>query len=90
MTVGAGGVMAGVMRVMVEVGPKGKRVVAVAPDWPGLERGGKTEEEAVERLRTYLPRYAPVAALAGMEVEFAPIGEVEVVERFPGVGSTDF
>jgi hypothetical protein len=34
--------MADELRVMLEFGPKGKRVVAVAPDWPGLERGAKT------------------------------------------------
>lgn len=36
------------MRAMLEIGPKGKKVVAVAPDWPGLSRGAKTEEAAVE------------------------------------------
>jgi hypothetical protein len=75
---------------MLEIGPKGKKVVAVAPDWPGLSRGAKTEELAVERVRSYLPRYAPVAKLAGLEAEFAPGADVEVVERYPGVGSTDF
>ena len=59
------------IRVMLEIGPKGKKVVAVAPDWPGLERGAKTEEAAIERLLSYVPRYAPVAKLAGMEAEFA-------------------
>ena len=61
------------LRVAIETGPKGKKVVAVAPDWPGLERGAKTEEAAIERLRSYLPRYAPVAKLAGMDAEFAAI-----------------
>jgi hypothetical protein len=78
------------MRVVLEIGPKGKKVAAVAPDWPGLERGAKTEETALERLLTYLPRYAPVATLAGMDVEFAAIAGADVVERYPGVGSTDF
>ena len=78
------------MRVTVEIGPKGKKVVAVAADWPGLERGAKTEPAAIERLRAYLPRYAPVAKLAGLETEFATITGVEVVERYPGTGSTDF
>lgn len=27
------------IQVTLEIGPKGKKVVAVAPDWPGLERG---------------------------------------------------
>ncbi len=78
------------MRVMLEIGPKGKKVVAVAPDWPGLARGAKTEEAAIERLRSYLPRYAPVAKLAGMDAAFAAITAVDVVEQYPGTGSTDF
>ena len=80
------------MRVMLEIGPKGKKVVAVAPDWPGLERGAKTGEAAIERLLSYLPRYAPVAKLAGIDAEFAAVTTTttDVVEQYPGVGSTDF
>lgn len=55
--------MANPIRLVMEIGPKGKRVIAVAPDWPGLERGAKTEEAAIERLRAYLPRYRPVATI---------------------------
>ena len=50
--------MAEQLRVTLEIGPKGKKVAAVAPDWPGLERGAKTGEAAIERLQSYLPRYA--------------------------------
>jgi hypothetical protein len=71
--------MAGAMRVTLEVGPKGKKVVAVAPDWPGLERGAKTGEAAIERLMSYRPRYAKVAKQAGMEAEFAATTTAEVV-----------
>lgn len=78
------------MRVALEVGPRGKRVVAVAPDWPGLSRGAKDAASAVERLLTYIPRYAPVAALAGMAEEFAVFDGAEVVEEYAGTGSTDF
>jgi len=83
------------MRAKLEIGPKGKKVVAVAPDWPGLERGAKTGEAAIERLLSYLPRYAPVAKLAGMDAEFAAVTTtttttIDVVEQYPGVGSTDF
>jgi hypothetical protein len=42
--------MTNLMRVVLEIGPKGKKVVAVAPDWPGLVRGAATGEAAVERL----------------------------------------
>ncbi len=82
--------MANQLRMTLEIGPKGKKVVAVAPDWPGLERGAKTGEAALERLQSYLPRYARVAKLAGMEGEFAALTTIEIVERYPGTGSTDF
>jgi hypothetical protein len=82
--------MESTIRVMLEIGPKGKKMVAVAPDWPGLSRGAKTEELAVERLHSYLPRYVPVAKLAGMDAEFDAGSDVEIVERYPGTGSTDF
>ena len=65
--------MATQLRVTLEIGPKGKKVVAVAPDWPGLERGAKTGQAAIERLLSYRPRYAQVAKLAGLEAEFAAI-----------------
>jgi hypothetical protein len=80
----------GAIRVALEVGPKGKRVVAVAPDWPGLSRGAKSEEQAIATLLTYLPRYARVAELAGLEWEFAKVNDPEILERYPGTGSTDF
>lgn len=82
--------MSATLRIQLEVGPKGKRVIAVAPDWPGLSRGAKTREAAIERLRTYIPRYAPVAELAGLGDEFTALSRDEVVEEYPGVGSTDF
>ena len=82
--------MANHLRVALEIGPKGKRIVAVAPDWPGLERGAKTEQAAIERLLAYLPRYEPVAKLAGMQAAFATITAADVAERYTGVGGTDF
>ena len=82
--------MVNYMQVTLEIGPKGKRVVAVAPDWPGLARGAKTEAAAIERLRAYVPRYAAVAKLAGMEAAFAVLTDADVVERYPGTSSTDF
>src|SRR5688572_19539844 len=82
--------MANQLRVTLEIGPKGKKVVAVAPDWPGLERGAKTEDAAIERLQSYLPRYAQVAKLAGIDGEFTAITTVDIVEQYIGTGSTDF
>ncbi len=78
------------IRVALEMGPKGKKCVAVAPDWPGLERGAKIPELAVENLRLYFHRYVRVAELAGLGDEFSPDSVPDVVERYPGVGSTDF
>ena len=82
--------MANKLRVTLEVGPKDKEVVAVAPDWLGLERGAKTGEDAIDTLQSYLPRYVEVAKLAGSDAEFAAIINVDVVEQYQGTGSTDF
>jgi hypothetical protein len=78
------------LRVTLEIGPKSKKVVAVAPDWPGLERGAKTEEAAIEKLQSYLPRYAQVTKLAGMDGEFAALSTIDIAERYSGTGSTDY
>jgi hypothetical protein len=85
-----GAKMTNQLRVTVEIGPKSKKVAAVAPDWPGLERGDKTKAAAVARLEAYIPRYAHIAKLAGMESEFAAIATLDIVEEYPGPGSTDF
>lgn len=44
------------IRVMVEQGKK--KAVASAFDWPGWDRSGKSEEEALKVLAAYRPRYA--------------------------------
>ncbi len=82
--------MADRLRVVLEIGPKGKRVVAGAYEWPGLDRWGKTEDDALEKLASYLPRYAPVAERAGMAGAFARQRRAEVVERYTGNTSTDW
>lgn len=82
--------MAHQLRVTLEIGPKGKKMAAVAPDWPGLERGEKTQEAAVARLEAYIPRYAPIAKLAGMAAEFGAVTTLNIVEQYTGPGSTDF
>jgi hypothetical protein len=78
------------LRVLVEQPTRSKRWVAVAADWPGLERGGKSENEAVEKLARYVPRYLRVAKRVGLDAELAGQTEVEIIGRYPGVGSTDF
>src|SRR5260370_24838952 len=86
----AGVAMADELRVMLEIGPKGKQVVAVAPDWPGLERGAKTGEAAIARVQAYLPRYAPVANLAGSGAEVRAIHPVDPDEEHAREGETEF
>jgi hypothetical protein len=71
--------------VSVEATPK--KAFATAVDWPGWSRSGKTEELALAALADYAPRYAIVAAQAG--VPFAP-GDYEVVERTGGGSGTEF
>jgi hypothetical protein len=78
------------VRTVIDVGPKQKRVVAVALDWPGWSRGAKTVDQAIATLEAYRDRYAPVAALAGMEGGFAAAGSLEIVEEKVGTGSVDF
>jgi hypothetical protein len=89
-TVAIGGAVANNLRVALEIGPKGKKVVAVAPDWPGLSRGAATATVAIECLLSYVPRYQQVANLAEMGTAFSLNPSVDVVEQYPGTGSTDF
>ena len=81
--------MTDALRVILEMGKK-RRVVAGAMDWPGLDRWGTSEDDALSKLLTYVPRYAGVAERAGMKTRFARARDVEVVERVPGSSSTDF
>jgi len=81
--------MTDALRVVLEIGKK-RRVVAAATEWPGLDRWGTSEDDAIEKLVAYLPRYAGVAARAGMGPAFAKARNVDVVERVPGSSSTDF
>jgi hypothetical protein len=78
------------LRVLVEQPTRGKRWVAVAADWPGLERGGRTEDEAVEKVARYVPRYLQVAKRARLGSELATQTVPEIIGRYVGTGSTDF
>src|SRR5207302_9354103 len=82
--------MSSQLRVLVEQPTRGKRWVAVAADWPGLERGGKTEVEAVDKLARYVPRYLPVAKRVRLGSTLAKQTNVHIIGRYRGVGSTDF
>ena len=78
------------VRTVVQRGPKGKKAVAFAVDWPGWSRGAKTPELALELLEAYRERYRPVAEAAGLADELDSAGALEVVEDAIGTGSTDF
>jgi hypothetical protein len=81
--------MAGQLRVILEIGKK-RKVVAAAYEWPGLDRWGSSEDGALAKLESYLPRYADVAERAGMAYAFGRQRTLEVIERAPGSSSTDF
>ncbi len=74
--------------VYLEVGSK--RVFACSLEWPGWCRSGRTEEAALEALAAYAPRYAPVVDEAGRRFPKTAAHSLEVVERRPGSGTTDF
>jgi hypothetical protein len=78
------------LRVLIEEAPRGKRWVAIAGDWPGLERNGKSEGEAVEKLRAYVPRYLAIARRVRLGAELEREKDTTIVERHTGTGSTDF
>lgn len=71
-------------RVYLEVGAK--RTFAMALDFPGWGRSGRTADEALEALADYAGRYAPVAKKAGLSVDAG----FEVVEELTGNATTDF
>jgi hypothetical protein len=75
---------------VLERGPKAKKAVAFAIDWPGWSRGAKTPDLALTTLESYRERYRPVAVAAGMADEFGAAGHLDVVEDRVGTGSTDF
>jgi len=81
--------MTDALRVILEVGKK-RKVVAGAMDWPGLDRWGTSEDGALAKLSSYLPRYAGVAERAGLASSYTRSHDLEVVERVPGSSSTDF
>ncbi len=68
----------------------GKKMFACALDWPGWCRAGKGEEAALEALTAYAPRYAVVAAEAGVRFPGHVADSFDVVERLPGSATTDF
>jgi hypothetical protein len=74
-------------RVYLEIGAK--RTFASAAGWPGWCRAGKNEQQAMEALGAYAPRYAKVVKLKSIELPKTACN-FEVVERLTGNATTDF
>ncbi len=74
--------------VYLEAGPT--RVFACSVDWPGWCRRAKTDEEALDALATYAPRYAVVAKRAGLRFPAAAHLTFDVVEQIPWRGGKAF
>jgi hypothetical protein len=73
-------------RVLLEAGKT--KVFAVAVDWPGWARSGKTAETALATLGAYAQRYGEVAKRAGDPL--AGNLTYSVVEEVSGTTATDF
>ena len=56
------------VRVVLEGGPKSKKFVAYAIDWPGWSRGAKTADEAFKTFAAYQDRYRLIAVRARCDV----------------------
>ena len=76
------------MKVYLEVGAK--RTFASAAEWPGWSRGGKTEDEALDKLLAYGERYARAVDVPARDLGPLTRASVKVVERVRGNATTDF
>lgn len=77
------------MDVYLEVGKK--KAFAGAIEWPGWCRSGGDEEQALQALCDYGPRYAAVLRSAVLEFQPPPDASAfSVIERLEGDASTDF
>jgi len=76
------------IRIAEEAGAK--KAFAWAIDWPGWARGGKTPELARAALIGYAPRYAVVAAVAGLALPDVDEGPFDIADSVPGGSGTDF
>ena len=72
------------IKLNIEIGKK--KVLAIAIDHPGWARSAKTEEDAIETLLSYAPRYMAAVPDANLP---DPL-QYEIVERLEGNASTDF
>ena len=77
-------------RISLSIEGAPKKSFATAVDWPGWSRAGRNEELAISAIAAYALRYAVVPELAGEPFEDPEHVDLEVVERIPGSGSTEF
>ncbi len=78
----------GAVPVYLEAGKT--HVFACSLDWPGWCRRAKTDEEALDALAAYAPRYAVVAKRAGLRFPSATHPTFDVVEQIPWRGGKAF
>jgi hypothetical protein len=76
-------------RIRVGVETSRLKSFASALDWPGWSRPGKTLEAAVAALVSYAPRYATVAARAGLQLATDSL-DADVVQQLDGDATTAF
>jgi hypothetical protein len=76
-------------RIRVGIETTRLKSFASALDWPGWSRPGKTAEAAVEELLSYAPRYAEVAARAGITLADSSF-DADVEEQVDGDATTAF
>jgi hypothetical protein len=76
-------------RLRVGIETTTKKAFASALDWPGWSRSGKTPDAAVDALLSYAPRYAAVAARAGVPFPAGAL-DADVIERAEGDATTAF
>jgi len=74
--------------VYLEVGAK--RSFACAIEWPGWSRSDRGQEATLQALADYAPRYARVAARAGLTITRITAADLHVVETVAGTATTDF
>jgi hypothetical protein len=74
--------------VYLEAGQK--RTFACALDWPGWCRSARGGDAALEALTAYVPRYAKVAARAGLTLPRITVADLDVVATLDGTMTTDF
>jgi hypothetical protein len=76
------------LEVAEEIGAKKAFVWAI--DWPGWCRVGKTPELARELFLATAPRFAVVAAAAGLTLPAVSVHDLSTVDSVPGGSGTEF